>query len=1313
MKPSKTVLVKLLSAGLLAGSCALAVQAADVIKADNADDLNLGTSWVLGSPPTSADVGVWNNTVTFNTTSSLGADTNWAGVKIVDPGGPITINAGNMLTLGASGIDMSGASQDLFLNNSNTIGASQSWNVPSDRTLSVATPLTGPTASVLTKSGAGTLTIDATLNGTFSGNLSIDGGLLHLNSANVNNNSAAGTGFITNNGAVLQGANRIIGNALQFNGTCILDLNNTSQVLDGAWMGSGTVIVSNLLSGSTLTAGGNGNSGGTWGSFTGTVLLNDSGGTLRFNNGGGNNNVGNANVTIDLGSSTGILFSRNRNGPVTIGELRGGPDTTIRQGASSSGTSTYTIGAKGTSTTFAGQIIDGGTTAAGLVALTKVGAGTLTLTGTNTYLGGTTVSAGVLQIGDGGVSGLIGLGPVTINGGTSVVLNRADDLSLTNQLSGSGIFLKTNSNVLTYFGTNNSSGVTLHVGSGTLDMGEGAQVLGRILLNPGTLLSVTGAPSFVLNGVLAGNGTAASNLVAAAGSTLSPGSAAGLAGVLTFEGGLTLQGGGTFVADLSNDPDTASANDRIDVIGDLTPGGVTTISVNTLTTLTNRPYTLFTYTGGFSGTTNDFAISGAFGSISNPPGSITFTPIILRPGTNLTWVGDGAANSWDNLASSNWLSGSTLFTFVPGDNVRFDNTGSTNPTVNLVGDVAPKSVVVDASSDYTFTGTGRIVGNTDLAKSNSAALTIVTTNNAYTGPTVVAGGTLGISTVALGGADSSIGRSSASSTNLVLIDSALRYDGLTAATDRGATLNGANDIINVVTSTENLTLGGTITGTAGLSKNGAGTLTLSVANSYAGGTVISNGVLALGSNNANSSGSLSGLGPTNNAVTFYGGTLELFGYNGGTGNNYNTLRNPLIVPAGQTGTLRMFPRGPSNSGASSGLQSSLTGDGTLNLVVNYVRDNLSGDWSTFTGLINVTPRNASGDEMRINNNFGYANASIFLNDNVNLDRADTANTINDIGELGGTAVATLAAGNGSGANTTWRVGFKNTTATFAGVIAADNNIVKVGTGKWILTGPNSYTGSTTVSNGVLALGDGVTDGSIDFSSFINVGSGTFLDVSGRSDQTLLLGFQELRGRGTVLGSVNANGIGTVAPGDGPNGDTGTLTVTNNVFLTGTAWMKLNRDNIPNSDRLVSTLGTINLGGTLVVTNVGPRLHMGDTFDLFDGALAGGFTTVSLANYYTWNTNNLTVDGTISVSGVLPGPSLGEIVIDNGNVILTATNGAPDGMFILLTSTNVALPLTSWTPVSTNNFDSTGVINPPIVLTTDPEATQQFYLIEAF
>src|SRR6516162_6969000 len=107
----KTLARILALGGLLAGATAFG---ANVNKDNNTDDLNLGTSWVGGLPPTSSDVALWDSTVAANNTTLLAANTNWAGVKILNPGGPVTINststnanASASLTLGASGLNLS------------------------------------------------------------------------------------------------------------------------------------------------------------------------------------------------------------------------------------------------------------------------------------------------------------------------------------------------------------------------------------------------------------------------------------------------------------------------------------------------------------------------------------------------------------------------------------------------------------------------------------------------------------------------------------------------------------------------------------------------------------------------------------------------------------------------------------------------------------------------------------------------------------------------------------------------------------------------------------------------------------------------------------------------------------------------------------------------------------------------------------------------------------------------------------------------------------------------------------------------------
>ena len=139
---------------------------ATILKANNSTALNLTGSWVGGVVPTATDVAQYDSTVTTATNVNLGAALSFLGFSVTNPGGSVQVSTTNAaLTLGASGIDLSSATQNLTFNSpvQISLGADQSWNIGSGRTLTVSGVISSvSTTRVLTKTGIGTLALSAT-----------------------------------------------------------------------------------------------------------------------------------------------------------------------------------------------------------------------------------------------------------------------------------------------------------------------------------------------------------------------------------------------------------------------------------------------------------------------------------------------------------------------------------------------------------------------------------------------------------------------------------------------------------------------------------------------------------------------------------------------------------------------------------------------------------------------------------------------------------------------------------------------------------------------------------------------------------------------------------------------------------------------------------------------------------------------------------------------------------------------------------------------------------------------------------------------
>jgi autotransporter-associated beta strand protein len=225
--------------------------------------------------------------------------------------------------------------------------------------------------------------------------------------------------------------------------------------------------------------------------FVGNLTVNVGvGGSFQF----GTATAGNQNYIPDTTSVT-----VNDTVGATFGEFRVSVGGETIAGLSGNGTvdvnsinGTLSVGFGDVSSTFDGQFVNGG---ANTLGVTKIGAGTLTLTGNSTTTGLMNVTAGSLVIGTGGTSGSIG-GALTVATGASATLDRSDASVLAGALNGAGTLNKDGAGDLSL----NAGGAF----SGTINVLEGsitanvtnpwntALVAPSFTLAPGTVLSNTG-----------------------------------------------------------------------------------------------------------------------------------------------------------------------------------------------------------------------------------------------------------------------------------------------------------------------------------------------------------------------------------------------------------------------------------------------------------------------------------------------------------------------------------------------------------------------------------------------------------------------------------------------------------------------------------------------------------------------------------------------------------------------------------------------------------------------------------------------------
>ncbi|ENG2645127.1 fibronectin-binding autotransporter adhesin ShdA [Salmonella enterica subsp. enterica serovar Banana] len=559
----------------------------------------------------------------------------------------------------------------------------------------------------------------------------------------------------------------------------------------------------------------------------------------------------------------------------------------------------------------------------------------------------------------------------------------------------------------------------------------------------------------------------------------------------------------------------------------------------------------------------------------------------------------------ETTANSNW--GGSKLTKQGDGTLILSNTGNDYGDTEIDGGIlAAKDAASLGTGDVTIAesatlalsqGTldNNVTGEGQIVKSGSDEL-IVTGDNTYSGGTTISGGTLtadhadslgsgdidnsGVLKVGEGELENTLFGSGSlvkTGTGELALSGDNSYSGGTTIT--GGTLTadhadslGSGDIDNSgVLKVGEGELENTLSGTGSLVKTGTGELTLSGDNTYSGGTTITGGTLtadhadSLGSGDIDNSGVLQvGEGELENTLSGAGSLVK-------TGTGELTLSGDNSYSGGTTisdGTLIADHADSLGTGA-------IANSGVLKVGEGELKNTLFGSGSlvkTGTGELTL-----SGDNT-------YSGGTTIAGGTLIADHADSLGT----GAIDNSGV--LQVGEGELENT----------------LSGSGSLVKTGTGELTLSGDNSYSGATTISDGTLIAAN------------VNaLGSGD-IDNSG----TLKL---EAEGEFNLANVTTQSGATTeLAKG----------TTLNVYSLTQQADSTLNIDLSKANGESAITADSVTLGGTLNVTGIGsvtdswtPEAYTYTLIDS-DSAITSDFDDLTIAGMNREDVDFLTIDGKV-------------------------------------------------------------------------------------
>ena len=887
----------------------------------------------------------------------------------------------------------------------------------------------------------------------------------------------SGTEFTFTNNGVITGGNGGNGGTSPY--SALTNIGGTGGAGGAALSGSGFTLVNN-----NTIHGGHGGSGGNSSLPNGPGLSGQSaagviatGNSTIFN--AGNISGGTQADAVDFSGGGNTLTLENGysfgGNVVSSSGSTGGGDTLALGGDTDPSTAfdvSHIVSTAPTSYTATPQYY-------GFTNYQKTGNSTWTLTGNTTAVTPWTISAGTLSVSSdnnlGAVSGGLLLDGGALQNTAAFTMARAiglasgggtfkadSDLTLAGVISGTGALLKQGTGVLMLDGNSSAFAGTSTVQDGRLVIGSvagnGAALGGNVTVDSGTTLG--------------GHGGIGGNVDVLDGAHLAPGNSIGT---------LTIGGNASFAHNSQLDFEfgapgannqTAGSGDSVHVGGDLALDGAV-LNVTDAGSMGPGLYNVFTYGGTLTQT------NGGIGLGAMPAGdtlmiqSLTAQKQInLLATSSLTlnlWNGNGLATAtqmgggngnW-SATSPNWTDahatvstpmqpqpGFAIFGGAAGAVTVDDSAGVVSAlglqfatdgytldgnALTLVGDngIAPVIRVGDGSSagvDMTATIGNVLAGSDGLTKSDLGTL-VLTGTNTYSGGTTISGGTLSVAS------DANLG---AASSNLALDGGVLQVTGTTFnSTARTLAMSAQGGGIDIADAGNRFTAAQALSGSGALNKLGAGTLVLTGANTYSGGTLITAGTLqgdasSLQGNITNNAalvfdqtasgtfaGAISGSGSLAKSGT---GTLTLTGtntYTGGTTINAGTLLGDATSLQGKitNNAALVFEQT-----ATSTFADAITGNGSLSLGGGGTLV-LTGNSSSFAGSTTVQAGTLEvGDA---------ATPSAALGGNVTV---NAAGTLRGHGTIGG---------NVTNGGTVWAGGSIGTLTVQGNYVQAANGVLKM------------------------------------------------------------------------------------------------------------------------------------------------------------------------------------------------------------------------------------------------------------------------------